>query len=81
MIPSSGVMAFVGMASLGSQDHSLEPHPVVGGAVCPSHRAYLDSGLPYLSSSPGGAVLSTWRGVEMAFVRTEGIVVPSVLAE
>jgi hypothetical protein len=42
---------------------------------------YLDGGSPYLSSPPGGAVLSAQRGTGMAFVRTEGIAVPSVLVE
>ena len=29
-IPSSGVLVIVGLAGLGSQDRSREPHPVVG---------------------------------------------------
>jgi hypothetical protein len=43
---------------------------------------YLDGGgSSYLSSPPGSAVLSAQRGAGMAFVRTERIVVPSVLME
>jgi hypothetical protein len=39
MILSFGVVTFIGLASLGSQDRSREPHPMVGGAVRSSHRA------------------------------------------
>ena len=43
--------------------------------------AYLDGGLSYWLPPPCTVVLSTQRGVGMAFVRTEGTAVPSVLAE
>ena len=39
MILGSRVMAYVGLGVLESEGHSCEPHPIVGGAVCSSHRA------------------------------------------
>jgi hypothetical protein len=44
-------------------------------------RPYLDVGSSNLSSLTGGVVLFGQRGVGMAFVRIEVIVVPSVLVE
>jgi hypothetical protein len=38
-IPSSGVVVFVGLAGLGSQDHSHEPHPT-GRIWTAVHRTY-----------------------------------------
>ena len=38
-IPGYGVEALVGLIGLESQGRGRVPHPVVGGAVCLSHRA------------------------------------------
>jgi hypothetical protein len=39
MILSSGVVTFVGLAGLRSEECSCEPYPMVGGAVRPSRWA------------------------------------------
>ena len=79
MILSSRVMTFVGLASLGSQDHSHEPYPVVVWLYASPVGPYLYGGLSYLSSPPSSVVFSTRHGIEMVFVQTKGIVVPLVL--
>jgi hypothetical protein len=38
-IPSYEVEALVGLVSLENQGHGYVPHPVVGEAINPSHRA------------------------------------------
>jgi hypothetical protein len=77
-IPCSGVVAFVGSDSLESQGCCRELHPVVGGSVHLSRRAVFGWWLSYLSSPPGGPVLSaTWHR-DGACSKT---VVLSVLAE
>jgi hypothetical protein len=41
-IPSCGVKAVVGLVNLESQDHGHVPHPIVGGAICPSRWAIFE---------------------------------------
>jgi len=77
MIPGSEVMAYVGLGGLESQGRSYELHPIVGETVRPSHQAISGWWSPYLSSPPGGLVLSTVWCRDGACSETA---VPSILA-
>jgi hypothetical protein len=71
----------VRLVGLESQSRSCEPHPTVGGTICPSRRAVIG----WWVTVP---VVTTWRcclvwlhGVRMVFVWSQRIAVPSVLVE
>ena len=57
----------------------MSPIPWWVGPYAHPIRLYLGSGSLYLSSPPGGAVLSAHHSIGMTFVWSEGIDVPLVV--
>jgi hypothetical protein len=70
-IPSSGVVAFVGLAGLVSQGHSRVAHPMVDGAVHPSCWVVFGRWftVPIVTAWWCCLVCATWRGDDVCLNR------------
>jgi hypothetical protein len=64
--PDCEVEASGGLAGLESQGRGRAPHPIVGGAICPSGQARFGRCSVVPSSPPRGVVLSEQRRAGMA---------------